>query len=246
MTVHVRAYTQSRGETTVRVSAHERGDLPGGGKRDRSRPPAYKADFFAAKNPPGTWEKFQGALGRRAELAETDRFVISEIFAAEGGVANDPGSTASGGILLETLRQAQRLDPSLAGVAQPRDLDLDQRVAVYALDLDNRLGGVGGLQALRDLGDDEVAAAVADTLFRHGRAGGTMILQRAINRGRMARGEGGIAPDGGLGPQTWSALKDLSRSDRRKLLGEIAEMRSSGGKVDRERARFNYFQYVSP
>jgi lysozyme family protein len=172
--------------------------------------------------------------------------VISEVFAAEGGVANDPGSTASGGILMETLRQAQQSEPSLAGVAQPRDLDLDQRIAVYAHDLESRLDGVGGLQALRDLEDDEVAAAVADTLFRHGRTGGTMILQRAINVGRMRRGDGGVVPDGGLGPQTWLALKEMARSDRSALLKEIATMRRNKVDDEWENSRFDHFRYVSP
>lgn len=156
---------------------------------DLEAPPPFVKQLLKA-NPPATWESMVLAL-EKADLGPNRVFAYANVFAAEGGVLKDPKGTASSGITTPTLRQAQAAAPSgssLKNVKVPSDLTFDQRVQVYDYYFDKALARVGGAIALDGIPDKQVAAAVADTLFRHGPEGGTFLLEQAINTVRWSVG----------------------------------------------------------
>lgn len=107
------------------------------------------------------------------------------------------------------------------------------------------IGTVGGSAALRDLGDPETAAAFGDTLFRHGRKGGTEIVQRALN----AAGTAPVAVDGAMGPATYKALRRTAGDPamRARFLDGLADERKRAVRHEatgrNEHARFDHFRF---
>ncbi|MEW5994121.1 MAG: hypothetical protein AB1744_06970, partial [Candidatus Zixiibacteriota bacterium] len=95
------------------------------------------------------------------DASDAERFAYGQIFAAEGGVAKDPTSSASGGILQATLDDARKRVPGLEGANTPSDLTLDQRAAVMRDYFDQSLRTAGGSKALENIGDRNSAAALA-------------------------------------------------------------------------------------
>lgn len=258
MVVHVRAYAQRRDDQIVHVSEHVRGDPPHGSSPQRSRHqprrlpdvsrvPDYKRYVFRNWNPKRTWEGFQEALRKHSGLGETQRFVFGEIFGAEGGIKEAPGGSASSGIMVETLQAVQRVlpdDQELGSVNRPINLTFDQRVKVYEHDLGVRLRGLGGVKGLADLGDPFMAAALSDSLFRHGRKGGSFLVQLALNKVRFRRNEPSITPDGGPGPEMLEALLVTAADTEaaNEFLDELAELRKQ--KEPGEADRMEHFRFL--
>lgn len=212
---------------------------------DLAAPPPFVAEFLRRKNPEAIWERTVTTL-EAADLGPNRVFAYATTLAAEGGMAKDPTSSASSGIMRQTLREAQAAAPegsALKTVKTPRDLTLEQRLDIYGFYVDRGLAAVGGSEALERIPDKMVAAAVVDTLIRHGADGGTRILQQAINRVGWTIGLQSFKATGHFGEQTFSSLVNLSGSkERNQLLNEIIALRK--GRVDEiEYKRMEYFKY---
>lgn len=132
--------------------------------------------------------------------------------------------------------QDKGLLPGLPKDAKPGDLTPDQQIQAYRAYFDQNLRHVGGAKALEQL-DPDLAHAIADAMFMHGSSGGMKAIQDAIQ-------ESGIDPnikvDGGMGPQTFGALKKANDDPRLRdvLQNTIADQRMLGreltqGEIDR-------------
>ncbi|KAF0117252.1 MAG: Uncharacterized protein FD149_1207 [Rhodospirillaceae bacterium] len=203
-----------------------------------SSPPDYRRSTINQQD----WDQFKQSVDKIPGLSVIDKGMLMNIYGAEGGSKKDPTSSAKGGILDETLRLAQfsRHVDSLEGVTKVADLTHDQMARVYLFYLDDTLRTVGGSGSLSNM-DAHSASALADTLFRHGRAGGTGVIQQAINDVYRKTGQEPIAVDKQMGPVTMSAFARLIGSDvtRQELLDKLADRRleATGGQ---ERDRIDY------
>lgn len=139
---------------------------PNNTKRQRTWPlrPAGSTNL-----PTSELEAFNRALDKNPNLSDQERDLYADIFAWEGGTKKDPRSSASSGILQDTLDRARAGLPELANVKTPSDLDLDQRVAVYKHYFTDVLPTKDGMDVLNDIKNKKAAGALADTIFRHGR-----------------------------------------------------------------------------
>lgn len=213
---------------------------------DQSTPPANKADFFKSKNPPGTWDDFRGKVQSLPDTGTDGKFALVEVFGQEGGVPKDGGSTASAGILQRTLNNAKDAGvPGLERTTTPDKLTNEQRAAVMRYKLDREeLSHVGGIKALERIGDNQAAAALADTLYRHGGVDGPRLLQQAINDVEP----GAVPKTGFMGKQTLEAYGRLASSPETKgqLLDALADQRLDlpGMRHGGEPARIEYFRYL--
>jgi hypothetical protein len=161
--------------------------------------------------------KFDGAIGNLDGVTDTERFAYKEIFDAEGDILTDEKTGASSGITRKTLREAQKKVPELAGLKDPTDLTINQRAAFYRWYFDDALKGVGGHAALDEVGGKDTAAAVADTLFRHGQDVGSRAVQEAVNdvidklpeERRRELGLDHVDVDGVIGSRTFSAIQTI-------------------------------------
>ena len=186
--------------------------------------PAYKAGVFTnpAKNPPGTFQRFTGAVGNLAGATATETRIYQEIFAAEGGVDVAPNG-ASSGITRTTLNDTidRRRFGAVPRGTRPDQLTIDQRAAFYRAYFDDVLGEtavglakqrninpgtVEGHDLLNEVSNPFAAAAIADALFHHGRGAGTRVIQQAIVDVRP----GSLKDiDGRMGPKTFEALQRI-------------------------------------
>jgi hypothetical protein len=190
-----------------------------------STPPVYKQDFV--KQP--EWISFNNAVAAVPGITATEQFVYSENFAAEGGTTPDDDVPSGhdptvSGITDDTLRAAKKAGvPGLKGVRKPEDLNDKQRAAVYQYYYDHVLGRVGGKAALDAIGDKYTAAAVGDTLFRHGESGGADLVRGVLKdiyhsipedqRDQLGL-DAGFEKEketGRLGPRTLDTLQKLVR-----------------------------------
>ncbi len=200
--------------------------------------PDHKRDFFLKPQNEGVWADSQSAIRQQLPGQQALGTAIGRIYAEEGGRIRDPNGTAVGGITETTLQdmQGKGLLPGLPKDAKPGDLTPDQQIQVYRAYFDQNLRHVGGAKALEQL-DPDLAHAVADAMFMHGSSGGMAAIQDAIR-------ETGIDPnikvDGGMGPQTFGALKKANEDPKLRdlLQNTIAEQRIRGrelneGEIDR-------------
>ena len=144
--------------------------------------PLYRNQVIARQG--NEWPKQHEAFSRLKGISYSEHFAYMETFAAEGGSDVNTSNGATAGITQSTLDDL--IDRGkIIGIPKgtaPKLLKRDERAQVYRVYMDDALNHVGGSQALRDLTDAYAAAALGDTLFRHGRTGGGEIVQRAINR----------------------------------------------------------------
>ncbi|KAA0687163.1 hypothetical protein [Azospirillum brasilense] len=205
----------------------------------------FKVEYF--KKQPGAWESFNEALARVPDLSPNQRLIYAEIFAMEGGMTTHPGSGAASGITQDILDRAKEDLPGLEKVRTPDQLTVGQRAAIYPYYFDDVLRTVGGRRALDKIGNDEAAAALADTLFRFGRSRGTEIIQDAMNRVFRENGYPEMPTDGQMGPGTLAAHSYLAGD------GKLAERLSYylvnrrieqlGSQKNKEEDRSNYFSF---
>ncbi len=210
-------------------------------------PPAYRSGISQQ-----TWDEFNQAVADLPGITPTEQYVYAKIFAGEGGAGNDPNSSASSGILRQALRDAQAANvPGLDGVANPRDLTIEQRTILYQFYTDRAFHTVGGGAALDTIPDPQTAAAVADTLFRHGNSGGAGIVQKSINDvigglpadERQRLGVSSVDLDGAMGPETFDTARKLDQSGYGPALrGKIADNRLKLTKNPNEKSRFDDFR----
>jgi peptidoglycan hydrolase-like protein with peptidoglycan-binding domain len=207
--------------------------------------PGHKRDFFLKPENKDVWTDSQSAIRQQLPGQPSQGTAIGRIYAEEGGRVRDPqgkGGTV-GGITETTLQdmQGKGLLPGLPKDVKPGDLTPDQQVQVYRAYLDQGFRNAGGAKALERL-DPDLAHAVADAMFMHGSGGGVEFVQKAIE-------DTGIDPkikvDGGVGPQTFAALKKANDDPKLRdaLQSRIVELRLESkkwepGEVDRiSRAR---------
>ena len=180
--------------------------------------PAWKSGLRSVTD---HWARWAAALDK-AGVGDIQRFVMQEIFAAEGGVATD-GTTVAG-ITQGTLNDLieQRLLDLPAGI-EPKDLSYDQMVefyrAYFAPD-GGAFGRAAKFETLEAIGNREVAAATADSLVRLGANGSVMrkVVQHAIAKTlesfpELFEGEGGFVVGGKFGPRSLVALQGIANSE---------------------------------
>jgi len=213
-----------------------------------TRIPDYKSLDQAVKRDWISWQREVRASG----AGESQNFALMEIFAAEGGLRPTPGGTVFG------VTPRIIADFGTDDLPSSKDLTNQQRLALFKtyLDADNGgLGRAGGYEALEQIGDKQVAAAIADVYWRNGGAGSTIkyILHRAINdvlrsdallarrlfellqtNGELSSAQASVDPgvfslveDGKFGMQSLRAVQLIvqDESARRLLLDGIAERR---------------------
>jgi len=204
--------------------------------------PAYRKDVFLKQK--GAWEEYNRSVGKLPGITPTEKTILPQIFAAEGGIRNDPDSSASSGILQGSLDRAKKSGkiPGIENAQRPADLTVPQRAAVAKFYFDDTLRTVGGGKALDTIGDKKAAGAFADTIFRHGRRKGSEIIQDAVNKTRKEQGLSPIEEDGKMGPETLSAYREAATDpDGRKLLFEKFRKRRKNESPISEHPRVDFF-----
>ncbi|MDK9720704.1 MAG: hypothetical protein OEL53_05920 [Rhodospirillales bacterium] len=207
---------------------------------DKTTPPAWKKEVLNKQHK--DWEMFNRSLDDRHDLGENQKFTLAQIFAAEGGTAKDPASSASSGILKDTLDDARKRVPGLENVKTPSDLTIDQRVAVMKDYFDRNTSTIGGAKALDVIPSPEAAAAFGDTIFRHGSGDGAKAIQLAINAVEKDK----VSYDGRMGPETLKAFNELARDPktREKLFDFLSRERLSLTR-GQEAERMDHFRFPS-
>ena len=217
--------------------------------KDRSQPligvPPYKKDLFPSSEK--TWSNWSNHVRDLPSVSENEARAYAEILAAEGGEAHDPRTrNVASGITPGALAVKEVRDELMAAGVDiskgPRGIPVEDRPKVYRAYMNYALNRVGGVRALDSLASDEASAAIADTLFRHGRTGGAKIIVTAINDIRP----GSLPPDGTVvGPATLPILQKMARNpgDRAKLLDAIAAQRTLRVNDRNEQARFDHFRF---
>jgi peptidoglycan hydrolase-like protein with peptidoglycan-binding domain len=194
---------------------------------------------------------------------DIEHFTLMEIFAAEGG-RKAAGSTMAG-ITDETyrlLKNDKTTGPMIEDLpaVPPTQLNAEQLLRVYDAYFAQQnvaFGKVGGLAGLSHIGDKEIAAAVSDSIFRHGASGAlAAMLQRTIistleEFPDLQSEVDGMVVDRSIGPITIEALRLLAGNQAAKaaFLNALADARltylgEQEGQVLRgDRARIDYFRY---
>ncbi|MFN3399610.1 MAG: peptidoglycan-binding protein [Ferrovibrio sp.] len=200
--------------------------------------PGHKRDFFLKPENQGVWNDSQTAIQRQLPGQPSQGTAIGRIYAEEGGRVRDPAGTAVGGITARTLKELQDkgLLSGLPKDAKPGDLTPDQQVQAYRAYLEQGFRHVGGAKALEQL-DPDLAHAVVDAMFMHGSSGGMKFVQEAIHDSGV---DLKIKTDGGMGPQTFAALKKANEDPKLRdaLQTAIVEWRLKAqewtpGEIDR-------------
>lgn len=231
--------------------------------------PAWKKTYLRT-----SWGRWNKALND-ADINDTQRFVMREIFTVEGGLASD-GSTVAGiqEGTINDLKNDPRVGPSLEDIptgTKPKDLTDEQRIRVYDAYFSQQYVGfrlAGGFASLHRIGDQQVAAAVADPLFRLGGTGAVVgliqdtIIDVLADYPKLKSEIPTMTVDRKLGSNTVEALR-LIASDpaaRSQFLNSLADARGkymldhpeSGWLVrkngelvvsDGDKARMNHFRY---
>jgi hypothetical protein len=219
-------------------------------------PPVYKQEFVHEPE----WISFNNTVAALPGITPTQQFVFSENFATEGGITPDD-KVPSGhdptvsGITDDTLRAAKKAGvPGLKGVSKPEDLNDKQRAAIYQYYYDHVLGRVGGRAALDAIRDKYTAAAIGDTLFRHGEGGGPQLVRGALKDvyhsiPEHERKQLGLGADldleeetGRLGPRSFDTLQKLVKGGyAQKFRDALADKRQE--EKPRETKRNDNFRF---
>lgn len=205
--------------------------------------PGYRRDVLQSQGP--TWPDWNNSVGQLRNSSQVERRVYAEIFAAEGGARNDPSSSAASGITQGAMDEligkgfVQSIKPGTA----PRQLPLEKRAAVYRAYFDFALSAAGGHTALSRVGNANATAALADTLFRHGRTGGAAIIQKAVNG--VSTNANKVKVAGPVGTETLRAYARLAAdpATRRALLDQIAQQRTAAIGKGQEADRIDHFRF---
>lgn len=186
--------------------------------------PEYRKYVFSSDAKAKDWSAWQTTVGNLPNIRSGELRAYVEIFAAEGGrpiANNSPRNAGIGSETLSNLHTQGRLTAVAQGVP-PRNLSLPQIANVYRDYQDDALARAGGSKVLGTIGDDRVAAALADTLFRHGATGGGNLIRRAIN----SIAPGAVADRGVMTLDAVDAYRKLTQRDWRTLLNRLAIERS--------------------
>lgn len=171
-----------------------------------------------------------------------------------GRVYGTDGETdATGRLIVDgELDRAKEDLPGLEKVRKPDQLTVGQRAAICPYYFDDVLRTVGGRKALDEIGNDEAAAAFADTLFRFGRSRGTEIIQDAMNRVFRENGYPEMLKDRQMGQGTLAAYSYLATDDGLAkrlsyyLFGRRVEHLKNQRNDERDRSGYFAFPRINP
>ncbi|NVJ90810.1 MAG: hypothetical protein HWE34_04090 [Methylocystaceae bacterium] len=189
------------------------------------------------------WHKAMDELG----VSDTERQVYADIFSNEGGQQKDKHGTAVAGITKDALKnflnnkstKAQAEKIGISADTNPEDLTPQQQIQFYRLYLDDAmraagkgLGNVPGHKVLDQIGDSNIAAAVADTLFREGGSPtkGPRVIQVAVNNYYKNMGlSTRIGTKGGFGSETRKALQNIAKDPKqhKMFLSNLSNQRNT-------------------
>lgn len=207
--------------------------------------PDYRGQVFSGARR-DEWNAMNDAVHDAGEGSPNRTRAMGEIFAAEGGLARDPDSSAFGGITQGTLEDIKKREPGLKDVTRPEQLDTPEKMAAaYRGYLKFTMDRYGGPEMLDTLDQPETAAAVADTLFRHGYGDGHAILKQGA-----ANVMDKMAPEDRrtLGLKPMNTPKDmfdnLRQLDGEALRDELVKIRKDWKDVRRnEHPRIEHFRF---
>ncbi len=209
------------------------------------------------------WMPFHDALRDAGMLTEREIQGARTTFGFEGGMEPDPAAGGDedpgvGGVTKSWLEHARDDDDlNWPHEADPNALSLEQIAEAYKVYIDEALNNVGEGKALARIGDQKMALEVFDTLFKHGRRGGAVVIQDAINAlinslpmdERTAHGlkplvfEDQNSPRA-FGEQTLDRMNHLIAAGyAKRLRGAIADQRAiSDPPRGNIQARYDYFR----
>lgn len=124
------------------------------------------------------------------------------------------------------------IEPKIAS-KHPKDLSTEERAVFYRAFTNFALKRVGGSRALEWIEHPDVAIAVVDTLFSHGRGAGAALVQQAIEKVTGRQLQKGYTPDPrnasntSFGNATFDPLVELSKSPTlaKRFLYDLGEFR---------------------
>ncbi len=210
--------------------------------------PAYRKDVISGQ---GTrWTEWSNATRSLPAATHNEQRTYAEIYAAEGGDDIDRSSGAMSGITPSTLDELieKGFIKGISKGTPPTAIPLDQRAEIYRAYFDFALNRAGGSTALSRIPDADTAAALGDTLFRHGRTGGAKIIQNAIN----SVSAGSVAVSGPVGPNTMGAFIRIAADPNKtgRLLDAIGNERAKAVRGTRnehgELKRIDHFRFQKP
>jgi len=204
--------------------------------------PVDKVDWFAVGNRREQWKNFQRSARALPGATDTEVEVYVELHAREGGMTQNPESSAFAGVMQNTLDGLinNGLVPGVEKGTKPSELNEEQIAGVYRAFFDDALARVdrhkSGHQVLQEIGDSSGAYALAESLFHFGAPDGTAFLQEAIN---TAASDQVLRVDGVMGPQTMGAYRNLltDKGTRDRLLHAVADRLTKEGARRKEPVR---------
>lgn len=208
------------------------------------------------------YDSYNSEVAKLPDSSDQLRGALAHIFVVEGGTKDDVSKDSRGNVIVRASSgisaglvkdpQFKKDFPELAGIKHPGEIPLAKRAVIHKWYFDKlALRTVGGSKALAQIEDRRAAIAAADLLFRGGGAGGTTIMQGAINKvleeipaaeRQRLRLPDQVPEDGAMGPQTFEAFKAIANAGQGcKLTNAIAKLRDI--KWDKERKRNNYYRF---
>jgi hypothetical protein len=226
---------------------------------NESQPPIPQDKRYFIKQ--ADWEAFNHHL-QTMGLTPLEKFVYHQTFAYEGGMAQNPNGSAVAGILQDKLKELYdathwpknphraaaialvaklgNLPHNLGQPPNTYDLSPANVAEIYHYLFDtNFLRGAGGNHAFSKIANPYAAAALADTLFRHGDGGGTTLVRETINSFLPVNQRLPYASI--LQPKDLTIYAKLAKTSLSTLLTRLAEHRMKN--APKEKRRFEYFRY---
>lgn len=214
------------------------------------RVPKPKTDLFKGSRAQ-EWEDWNALLEQDKELGSAQRKAFSEIYVFEGGMRSHAGGTAFAGIVQSTLDDLKK-EGFLSGLVSEKEkiktseLNQGQILSVYKAYFNDKFKGAvrtaklppdKGYTLLGTIGDDEIATAFADSVFRNNP--GTVI--EAINKTLSTN----MVNDFTAGTLTFNNLRSIAKDPKKKrvflnILGNLRddEFSDPGDKSRHEHYRF--------
>lgn len=220
------------------------------------RVPKPKTDLFKGSRAQ-EWEDWNALLEQDKELGSAQRKAFSEIYAFEGGMRSPAGGTAFAGIVQSTLNGLKNNGflPELSKEMKTKDLDQKSINQVYKAYFNDLFKGAAktakltadkGYTLLGTIGDDQIAAAFADTIFRDDpELVSVPMIQGAINQALSLNHVPGDRYLGVAGTQTFNKLRSIAKDPKKKrvfldTLGDLRDQKFTepGDPMRNEHFRF--------
>lgn len=222
-------------------------------------PPLYKKDVFAGKRA-DEWNGWVKRIEEDKELSSAEKKAFQEIYAFEGGMEKPKGAnnTAFAGIIqgtLDGLKDYGVVDGVTARRGQKvKSTELNQEDIhdVYKGYFSDVFKGAAetagftkneGYKILGTIGDDEVAAAFADVLFRDDYMKTSRLAQKSLNAALPESEK--ISEEGGAGSDTFKALRKVAKDKKMKriFLDKLGDLRDEAFTEGGDHDRNEYFRF---